>query len=57
MTTLETWIEIQAKTIRDSVDSLEEVKSNKDLFLVQLYALKKQVDSSISWLKMREKYG
>ncbi len=38
----------------------EIMKGNKDLFLIQLYALKKQVDSAIKGLvypQMREKFG
>ena len=57
MTTLNQWLDIQAKTIKDSSDRLIEVQQNKDLFLVQLYALKKQVVSAIGWLEMREKIG
>ncbi len=57
MTTLEGWLDIQAVTIKDSSDKLVEVKTNKDLFLIQLYALKKQVDSAIGKLMMWEKFG
>ena len=56
MTTLAIWIDIQTKTIKDSSDKLVELQDNKDLFLIQLYALKKQVDSAIGWLEMRDKF-
>jgi len=56
MTTIEGWLDIQAVTIKDSSDKLIELKTNKDLFLIQLYALKKQVDSAIGWLEMRDKF-
>ena len=57
MTTLEQWFDIQTKTIKDSTDRLMEAQSNKDLFLIQLYTLKKQIDSAIGWLENKEKFG
>lgn len=57
MTTLEAWFDIQAKTIMDNASNLNEFVTNKDLFLLKLEGLKKQVDSAINWLKQREKFG
>ena len=57
MITIEAWMDIQANTIKDNAENLGQFINNKDLFLVKLQSIKKQVDSAIGWLENREKFG
>lgn len=57
MTTLLAWMDIQANTIKDNAGNLDEFSKNKDLFIIKLESLKKQVDSALIWLKDRKKFG
>lgn len=55
MTTLSTWIDASVDTITNCAGCLAEVKANPAHVLIQLYAMKRHIDSMILYLERQGK--
>lgn len=54
--TLELWINAQISTLQECTGILSEVKTDVDKLIVQLWAIKKHVDSTIDFLERKRKF-
>jgi hypothetical protein len=59
MTTIEMWIDAQLSTLEENVKILREwqEKNSVDKFIIQLWAMKKHVDSTIDFLERKKRFG
>ncbi len=58
MITLEMWIDAQIATLEENVKILRELqdKNSLDRFIIQFWATKKHVDSSIDFLERKKRF-
>ena len=59
MTTIETWIDAQISTLEENVKILREwqAESSIDKLIIQLWAMKKHVDSTLGFLERKKRFG
>lgn len=59
MTTIEIWINAQISTLEENVKILREWqdKNSMDKLIIQLWAMKKHVDSTIDFLERKKRFG
>jgi hypothetical protein len=59
MTTFEIWIDAQLSTLEENVKILRECqgKNSNDKLIIQLWAMKKHIDSTIDFLERGRRFG
>jgi hypothetical protein len=59
MITIETWIDAQISTLDENVKLLREFqeKNSIDRLIIQLWAMKKHVDSTLDFLERKKRFG
>jgi hypothetical protein len=57
MTTFEIWIDAQIQTLKENTRIIDEYRDNMDKLIIQLWAMKKHIDSTIDFLERRKRFG
>lgn len=59
MKTFEMWIDAQICTLEENVKILREwqEKNSNDKLIIQLWAMKKHIDSTIDFLERKKRFG
>ncbi|MDD1778543.1 MAG: hypothetical protein LUQ65_10280 [Candidatus Helarchaeota archaeon] len=59
MTTIEMWLDAQISTLDENVKILRECqdRNSMDRLIIQLWAMKKHVDSTLDFLERKKRFG